>query len=77
MVQRMQKYNVNFDTYKHMYKTNTDISFKNIPKWQFKQMPETVWFEYGESMEYIAGPHTSCGRVFFPLKLFIIFKIFQ
>ena len=50
---------------------------KNIPKWQFKKMPETVWFEYRESMEYIAGTHTSCGQVFFPLKLFIIFKTFQ
>ena len=45
---------------KHMYQTNTDICLKDIPKWQFKKMPETVWFEYGKSMEYIAGTHTSC-----------------
>ena len=52
-----------------MLKTHSQVAIQ--------KMSVTVRFEYEESMEYIAGPHLSCGRVFFPLKLLIIFKIFQ
>ena len=76
MVQRMQKYNVNFDTYTHVLNKYWHMPKKHSQV-AIQEMSKTVWFEYGESMEYIAGPHTSCGRVFFPLKHFIIFKIFQ
>ena len=54
-----------------MLKKHSQVAIQNMSQKQYGLHMEKVY------MKNIAGPHTSCGRVFFPLKLFIIFKIFQ
>ena len=64
-VQRMKKYNVNFDTYTHvlnkywhMLKKHSQVAIQN--------MSETVWFAYGESIyeEYCWTTHLLWPSIF-------------